>query len=43
MKNFIWGVVTGIVLTIVFLANIDVGDPIDKIPVNNQSQKIYYL
>lgn len=41
MKNFIWGAVVGIVLTIVVLVNIDVEEPIDKIPVNQQ--RIIYL
>lgn len=41
MKNFIWGVVVGIVLTIVVMSNVDVEEPIDKIPVNQQ--RIIYL
>lgn len=41
MKNFIWGVVVGIVLTIVVLSNVDVEEPVEKIPVNQQ--RIIYL
>lgn len=41
MKNFIWGVVVGIVLTIVVLSNVDVKEPVEKIPVNQQ--RIIYL
>lgn len=41
MKNFIWGAVVGIVLTIVVLSNVDVEEPVEKIPVNQQ--RIIYL
>lgn len=41
MKKFLWGVVVGIVLTIVVLSNVDVEEPVEKIPVNQQ--RIIYL
>lgn len=41
MKNFIWGVVVGVVLTTVVLSNVDIEEPVDKIPVNQQ--RIIYL
>lgn len=41
MKKFLWGVVVGIVLTIVVLSNVDVEESVEKIPVNQQ--RIIYL